>query len=120
LSGCAHPESATTSNIAKPTSHKNDKPEDVWNSMKACLKAGDISGAISYYSVVSKDKYQEAFHAMSKDELHAAVSDFGAIKPDSVEADTAQYYFEKNINGQKITFPIEFVKEDGQWKIMEY
>jgi hypothetical protein len=42
------------------------------------------------------------------------------IKRSSVEDDHAQYYFESTIDGKVITFPVEFVKEAGQWKIVEY
>jgi hypothetical protein len=33
---------------------------------------------------------------------------------------TAQYYFEQVIAGQAITFPVEFTKENGIWKIFEF
>ena len=98
----------------------SENPEAVWSKMKARLAAGDVSGAISHFSIASKDKYQQAFLSLSKEELHSAVKNMDTIKPVSIENDKAQYYFESVIEGQKITFPIEFVKESGQWKIMEY
>ena len=84
------------------------------------LRAGDINGALFYYSVASKDQYREAFASLSKDDLNSMAKDLGAIKRSSLEQDTAQYYFERPISGQMITFPVEFDKEDGQWKIREY
>jgi hypothetical protein len=42
------------------------------------------------------------------------------IKPVFIEGDHAQYYFESVVQGQTLTFPVEFDKEFGQWKIMEY
>lgn len=97
-----------------------DNPEAVWKSMKARLAAGDIPGAISYFSIASKDQYRETFASLPKAELISDAKNMGAIKPVSIESDKAQYYFEKVIQGQKITFPIEFSKENGQWKILEY
>ena len=38
----------------------------------------------------------------------------------TIEAETAQYYFEDLIGGETITFPVEFVKENGIWKILEF
>jgi hypothetical protein len=35
-------------------------------------------------------------------------------------SDRAQYYFESIVQGHTLMFPIEFVKEFGQWKIVEY
>jgi len=97
-----------------------DNPEAVWKNMKARLATGDIPGAISYFSIASKDQYQETFLSLSKTELISDAKDIGIIKPVSIESDKAQYYFENVVDGHKITFPIEFTKEDGQWKILEY
>ncbi|MGA3284948.1 MAG: NHL repeat-containing protein, partial [Verrucomicrobiota bacterium] len=97
-----------------------DNPEAVWNDMKARLAAADVPGAISHFSTLSKDKYQEAFLSMSKNELLSVVKGLGPIKPAVIENESAQYYFTNVVDGQVITFPIEFVKENGIWKIMEY
>lgn len=37
-----------------------------------------------------------------------------------INGDSAQYYFEDVIGGETITFPVEFVKENGVWKILEF
>ena len=42
------------------------------------------------------------------------------LTPAVIEAETAQDYFEDVIGGQTITFPVEFVKENGIWKILEF
>ena len=97
-----------------------DNPEAVWKNMKARLAAGDVPGAISYFSIASKDEYQKTFLSLSKAELISDAKNMGTIKPVSIESDRAQYYFEKVVAGQKLTFPIEFDKENGQWKILEY
>jgi hypothetical protein len=97
-----------------------DTPEAVWSAMLSHLKAGDIEGASSYFSVATKDDYRKAFLALSKDELRSTLKDMESIKRASVEGDSAQCYFESKIDGQVITFPIEFVKEFDQWRIVEY
>jgi hypothetical protein len=97
-----------------------DNPEAVWKSMKARLVVGDISGAISYFSIASKDKYQRSFLSLPKAKLISDAKNMGTITPVSIESDRAQYYFENVVGGQKITFPIEFVKENREWKILEY
>ena len=98
----------------------SDNPEAVWKAMNARLKEGDVDGAVFYFSFTAKEKYQEAFLAMSKDELRSAAKDAVDIKPSTIEGDQAEYYFESIVDGQKITFPIEFDKEFRQWKILEY
>jgi hypothetical protein len=98
----------------------SDNPEAVWSDLMARLKAGDVVGALSDFSIASRDKYRDAFLAMSKDELLTTVKDMKGIKPVFIEGDHAQYYFESVVQGQTLTFPVEFDKEFGQWKIMEY
>lgn len=88
--------------------------------MLACLKAGDVPGAASYFSLTSKEQYQQVFQALSKEELESMLKDFAVIKQSSLEENEAQYYFESQIEGQTITFPIEFAKEFGRWKIVEF
>jgi len=98
----------------------SDNPETVWKHMIARLKAGDVQGAMSDFSMESKDKYQEAYQSLSKDELLSTIKDMENIKPATIEGDHAQYYFESVVEGHTLTFPVEFDKEFGQWKIVEY
>jgi len=98
----------------------SDNPEAVWSDLMARLKAGDVEGALSDFSIASKDKYRDAFLALSKDELLTTAKDMKGIKPVFIEGGHAQYYFESIVEGKTITFPVEFDKEFGQWKIMEY
>ena len=121
--GCTPTQKTTPASDSPAAVQKHisaNTPEGVWDQMVSRLRAGDINGAVSFYSVASKDKYREAFTSLSKDEMSSMAKDLGAIKQSSLEQDTAQYYFERPVNGQMITFPVEFNKEDGQWKIMEY
>ena len=55
---------------------------------------------------------------MGKDEIATTMNK--TIKKAAIEENTAQYYFEDVIAGQTITFPVQFVKEDGVWKILEF
>ena len=98
----------------------SDNPEAVWNDLMARLKAGDTEGAISHFSITSKDKYRDAFLALPKDELRSMVKDMENIKPVTIESDHAQYHFESMVDGKTLTFPVAFNKEFGQWKIVEY
>jgi hypothetical protein len=97
-----------------------DNPEAAWNDMVAHLKAGDVEGAVANFSFMSKDKYREAYSALSKDDLQAMVKDLSNIQPVYVKSQQAQYYFETVVQGQKLMFPIEFIKELGHWKIVEF
>jgi len=52
--------------------------------------------------------------------MQTYVKGLGPIKKASMENDSAQYYFEHDIDGKTITFPVEFGKENGVWKIKEF
>jgi hypothetical protein len=97
-----------------------DNPEALWKDFIARLKAGDANGALSSISFESKDKYRESFQAASKSEMRSFAKGMENIKPAAIESDNAQYYFENIVEGKTITFPVEFDKEFGQWKIVEF
>ena len=44
----------------------------------------------------------------------------GTLTPVSVQNDNAEYYFQQTIAGQTVIFMVEFVKENGVWKIEEF
>ena len=48
------------------------------------------------------------------------ITQIGPITPVFIKSDTAEYYFEQTIDGHLLLFPIEFVKENGVWKILEF
>lgn len=89
----------------------------VWNHMTARIAAADIPGAASDFSSLSADKYRQSFLDLGTVTTISAIGQIGTLKPVFVNGDTAEYYFQQTIDGQAITFPIEFVKENGAWKI---
>jgi hypothetical protein len=111
---------STISNTNKVATYKSGSPEDVWNHMKACLKAGNISGATSYFCSISKADYKEDFRKLTKEELRSAADGLTPIYPVSVGDDQAEYFFDSVIDGKTLSFKVTFVKESGKWKIMEY
>jgi hypothetical protein len=96
--GCAAPN-------PRPALAENG-PAAVSNEMKTRLAARDISGTVACFSAASKDDHQQTLSSMSTTELHFFLK--------------AQYYYENVTGGKTITFPIEFDKENGEWKIVEF
>ncbi len=97
-----------------------DTPEAAWNAMKERLLKGDIDGAITYFASQDAEKYRETYLAIGTNALAKTISEIPPIKPVEIKHGTAQYRFNQMVQGQLLTFPIEFVKENGKWKIMEY
>ena len=70
--------------------------------------------------MASADKYQQAFLSVGMGSTISAIGLIGTLTPATLEDDEAQYYFEQVIDGETITFPVEFTKENGVWKILEF
>ena len=88
--------------------------------MIARLQAGDIFGAVSFFSVTTTDDYQHDFLATGLSALLPAMNSIGPLIPVYIYSDTAQYYFLHVIQGINITFPVDFDKENGIWKVIEF
>lgn len=92
----------------------------VWNSMTNRIANGDFNTAASYFSIASADQYRRAFLSGGAANIVSAINQIGTLTPIFIKDDTAEYYFEQVIAGQTITFPVEFVKENDTWKILEF
>jgi len=93
---------------------------EVWNNMKTHVAAGDILGAITYFSFTSTDDYRDMFLGTGTSSTTATINQTGNITPVFIYDDTAEYYFEEVVDGKTITFPVEFLKESGAWRILEF
>ena len=91
-----------------------------WTGMTAHVAAGDISGAMQYFSGVTAEDYNQDFLAIGAANAISAINQIETLTPSFINGDEAEYYFQQSINGQAITFKVEFVKENGVWKIFEF
>jgi DNA-binding beta-propeller fold protein YncE len=98
-----------------------DNPDTVWSQMKAQLVAGNVSAAIPFFCISSRDRYREAFSSIGTTELASLISSIPTpLIPIFIDGDIAQYRFEQVIEGRTLSFPVDFVKENGTWKIVEF
>ena len=97
-----------------------ETPVAVWNAMKQHLLKGDMAAALALFSKSSQSKYYKAYLSMGPKNLNDVFSQLPPIEPVFIQGDRAQYRFEQLVQGFKTTFPIDFVKENGQWKIERY
>jgi hypothetical protein len=91
-----------------------------WQSMKTHVASGDINGALSYFSAESVDQYRQAFLAVGTANAISAINQIGTLIACSIDGDSAELYFTTTIDGQSITFPVDFVNENGAWRISEF
>jgi DNA-binding beta-propeller fold protein YncE len=97
-----------------------DALQAVWHAMTTNVLAGNIFSAVSYFSIASAEDYRQTFLAAGVGNTISAISQIGTLTPLSINNDTAEYYFTNAIDGQIITFPVKFDKENGVWKIVEF
>lgn len=100
----------------------HNDPVPVWSSMMQQVTSANpnMAAVISCFSSLSADKYRSVFVSMDPSDLVADMGQVGTISPVVIGPDDAQYRFDQVIDGTTITFPIEFIKENGIWKIDEF
>ena len=91
----------------------------VWERMVSYVNAGDFNGAATCFSVVSADSYLTGYLYLDGDAI-TDVNQIGTLTPVFIRDDRAQYYFEQTDAGQLLLFPVDFTKENCQWKILQY
>ncbi|MFO1511522.1 MAG: hypothetical protein U1F83_01180 [Verrucomicrobiota bacterium] len=107
--------------VLKVTLPESTAPVATWNAMKAALLAGNIDQAMPYFSSATAEDYRRSFISIGTTTLPSVMNK--TVLPSVINGDNAQYYFEEKdtiIPGQTLTFPVEFVKENGVWKILEF
>jgi sugar lactone lactonase YvrE len=97
-----------------------DALQAVWQHMTARVAAADIPGAVADFSVATAEPYRQAFLSVGMNDLIATISQIGTLTPVSINGDHAEYQFTDTIGGETVTFPVEFSKENGVWKILEF
>jgi hypothetical protein len=109
----------TGNNLVRLFAFTKDDPTPVWNGMTNHVVTGDISGAASYFSVVSADGYLNMIRSGGSNAI-SAISQIGTLMPVYIHDEEAEYYFTNMVNGQVIIFPVKFDKENGVWKVLEF
>ena len=97
-----------------------DDPTPVWSNMASNIMAGNISAAAASFASDTAEGYLQAFLSIGSSNVTADINAIGTLTPVFVKNDMAEYYFEQTIDGQLLLFPVEFVKENGVWKILEF
>jgi len=95
-----------------------------WNAMKARLAAGDVPGAVNYYSTVTRPDYEAVFTAIG-DQLPQIANQMGPIEMNTAGKGWAKYRIKRSElhQGQPyaITYDIYFdSSQEGIWKIVRY
>lgn len=95
-------------------------PALVWTAARANLIAGNIEGALTSFASKTRTDYRELFTSLGTAVTTEWVSEVGELNPVYNRAAIAQSEFVVLHDGVPITFFVNFVKENGQWKIAEF
>lgn len=107
--------------VLKVTLPETSSPGDTWAAMKThIINNGNLAEAAAQFPSGARDDYLRAFQTIGLTKLTADINAIGTLTPVYIEGDQAQYYFEQTIEGQLLLFPVDFVKENGVWKILEF
>ena len=91
---------------------------------KTAMASGDVDGAVSYFTLRSREKYREGFSALS-DKLPQIAAGMQNIELIYVHGDVAKYciYRPEEVNGEiiDISYFIYFrVDTDGLWRMVQF
>ncbi|MBI5550301.1 MAG: hypothetical protein HY911_02250 [Desulfobacterales bacterium] len=95
-----------------------------WNAMKARLAAGDVAGAVSYYTDGTKADYDAVYRGMG-DQLPQMANRMRPIELIGVNNGLAKYRIKRSEEHQGQTYDISYwvyfeTGGDGIWKISRY
>jgi hypothetical protein len=95
-------------------------PEAVWAATKERMAKKDIEGALRHFATDKRAGYRDTFKRIGVDEAMKSIAEAGPITKVYLRADTAEYSFTYNDQGTEITFLIHFLREDGEWRIVDF
>jgi hypothetical protein len=96
--------------------------KSVWDGMRNALLAGNIDGAIEYFSTSSKDSYRNKFQELKERGLLSKMaSDIDNMAVVKVDIYHAEGDLRVNEDGKEFSYYVIFQPEgDGQWKIISF
>jgi len=91
-----------------------------WNSMKSSLAAGNISDAISNFTDVSKDSFNQRFTGISSS-LPLLVGNMGSFNLVKMTDNIAECDLRYVKNGVEYSFQVLFIRDEkGNWGILSF
>lgn len=88
--------------------------------MTNSIATGNLLAASTTFCSGSSDSYYQVFLSIGTNTLNSQINRIGTLSPVFIKNDAAEFYFEQTVNGQLLLFPVEFGRENGVWKIVEF
>ncbi len=94
-------------------------PEKTWNVYRNALISGDIDTAMECY-VPGIWKERKVFTLLGKEKTKQMGEEMGEIERITGNENRAKYRIKQKYGGQDVSFHINFVNIDGEWKMYEF
>ncbi len=92
-----------------------------WEGMKGALLSGNMERALTYFVVVSRDRYIQLFTELSSARINSIFSNISEFKLDTLYGQVAECGAIRIETGGRYSYPVTFVKgENGIWRIIEF
>lgn len=105
--------------VVRQVSSQDAMLRGIIEAMRARLRAGDIPGAMAYFTATAAARYRPAFEQLSFS-LPAVADQLGTVVEGSFAGDVAEYLVVQDLNGDRQGFFIYLVREgDGVWRISQ-
>lgn len=105
--------------VVRQVSSQDAMLRGIVEAMRARLRAGDIPGAMAYFTAAAAARYRPAFEQLSSS-LPAVADQLGTVVEGKFVGDVAEYLVVQDVNGDRQGFFIYLVREaDGVWRISQ-
>jgi alpha-tubulin suppressor-like RCC1 family protein len=99
----------------------NSRIIPVWNAMRTALLAGDLLGALNFFTAPSKDKYNQMFVAAGTANISLIFSNITELRLNTIYGPIAEYWALRQESQGTFAYPVTFVQdENGNWKVMGF
>lgn len=105
--------------VVRQVSSQDAMLRGIVEAMRARLRAGDIPGAMAYFTAAAAARYRPAFEQLSSS-LPAVADQLGTVVEGKFAGDVAEYLVVQELNGDRQGFFIYLIREaDGVWRISQ-
>jgi hypothetical protein len=94
-------------------------PEKTWDTFRNALSTGDIDTVMECY-VPGTSMERRVFSLMNKDQLRQMSEEMGDIERVTGNEKRAEYRIKRTFGEKNVSFPMNFVNMDGEWRMYEF
>jgi hypothetical protein len=107
----------TTQIVIRDRAILDQELRSLWSAFVATLAAGDVDGALSYFTLQGRQRYAEALEEL-RGELPGIAASFSQPQTFLLSNDIGEYAVNRTLDGRDMIFLIYFLRDvDGIWRL---